>query len=230
MPMGLSERQMEAHAFFTQMLTQDAHPQNAYTPIGWARDEPEVTKHLDAMFFEELLRRSGRVRYAVKPEGLDRANLHFGLTEYEGDGGTVKPSFETQESDVAGVHTRIQKRSRALGVLCHEMVHALFDVYGCHCAASCRRRGGDWALLIDLYEHSDAWTSVALRVNRPFIGLFEGLLDFVRGVQASFVRRGEPFFDALRRTRRPWGQQRRQGSGRRTGLWTVRKVVNLIFK
>ncbi|KAK8867633.1 hypothetical protein PGQ11_006211 [Apiospora arundinis] len=118
MPMGLSERQMEAHAFFTQMLTQDAHPQNAYTPIGWARDEPEVTKHLDAMFFKGLLRRSGRVRYAVKPEGLDRANLHFGLTEYEGDGGTVKPSFETQESDVAGVHTRIQKRSRARSASC----------------------------------------------------------------------------------------------------------------
>ncbi|KAK6853709.1 hypothetical protein PG995_010521 [Apiospora arundinis] len=230
MPMGLSERQMEAHAFFTQMLTQDAYPQDACAPIDWARDEPEVTKHLYAMFFKGLLRRSGRVRYAVKPDRLGRANLHFGLTEYEGDGGTVNPSFETQESDVAGVHTRIQKRSRALGVLCHEMVHALFDVYGCHCAASCRRRGGDWALLIDLYEHSDAWTSVALRVNRLFIGPFEGLLDFVRGVQASFVRRGEPFFDALRRTRRPWGQQRRQGSGRRRGLWTVRKVVNLISK
>ncbi|KAK8033600.1 hypothetical protein PG991_002998 [Apiospora marii] len=173
---SLSTRQNEARAAISAILTDDATLQNARTTIDWDTDINRVYEHLDALFFRGLLKRSGRVRLHTRPNGLDvnsRGNLHFGVAHYGQDNGQVDVYFDTQESGVAGVETRLQKRSRVLGIICHELVHAFLDVYGCHCRAVCNtREGGEWKRLIDDNMNSNAWTAIATRVNRLFIKMF----------------------------------------------------------
>ncbi|KAK7926827.1 hypothetical protein PG985_003825 [Apiospora marii] len=190
----LSTSQEQARAAMSDMLAEDATPQNAHATIDWDADINRVYEHLDALFFRGLLKRSGRVRLHARPNGLDvnsRGNLHFGVTRYSQDGGQVDIYFDTQESGVAGVETRLQKRSRVLGIICHELVHAFLDVYGCHCRAVCNtREGGEWKLLVDDNMHSDAWTAIATRVNRVLVK-FRDRLEYVLGRQWFFPVRVE---------------------------------------
>ncbi|KAK8128730.1 hypothetical protein PG984_009838 [Apiospora sp. TS-2023a] len=184
---SLSTRQNQARVVIVAMLTEYAIPQNADATIDWNRDVNQIYEHLDALFFRGLLKRSNRVRLHAKPTGLDASSdedLHLGVTHYGQDNGQIDIHFDTQEVGVAKVKTRLQKRSRVLGIICHELIHAFLDVYGCHCREVCNTRdGGEWKLLIEDNKHSDAWTAIATRVNRLFVKLFDGRLEYVQGVQ-----------------------------------------------
>ncbi|KAK8060620.1 hypothetical protein PG996_010550 [Apiospora saccharicola] len=151
----------------------DALPGMENRVIDWFAETGQISNDLDTVFFHGLVNKDWQTVYYPKPGGIDfptnggRGGA-WAVTQWDNPGSMrIEIHFDTLDSDTEWRLTRLQRRSRVLGILCHEMIHALFMLYGCQSPACCLAQGGDYSLLLgaDGYAHGQAWDDVAKAIN-----------------------------------------------------------------
>lgn len=178
-----SGRQMRAMNRISMLLANDRRPEIANTMINWEADIPQISEDLDVLFFNGLVTRDGITQFRPVIGGLPTAIPGFffdGNTKYDCPGsGDITINFDTLEvgylADTFPMN-RVQRRSKILGVLCHEMIHAFYMRYACQEIECCLALDGEWSTLVHPRDgHGGAWVNVAKYINMLFVTMCPGL-------------------------------------------------------
>ncbi|KAK8128729.1 hypothetical protein PG984_009837 [Apiospora sp. TS-2023a] len=148
--------------------------------IDWFAEMGQITNDLDTIFFRGLVGRDWQTVYYPQPGGItvpgvDTGGTILGRTTWDNPGQrNIEIHLDTRQNGPLRPFripqcSRLQRRSRGLGTLCHEMVHAFFMLYGCQSPACCMAQGGDFSLLIGGDGHGPAWADVAKSINAILI-------------------------------------------------------------
>ncbi|KAK7926828.1 hypothetical protein PG985_003826 [Apiospora marii] len=182
-PSVLQQRSM---ARLAKHISNDVAPGMEDVEIDWYADIGQIANDLDVIFFRGLVNRDWQTVYYPERNGIsvpgsqpDRpGKLTLGFTTWDSPGNmNMEISFDTCDLGPLAVPTRIRKRSRVLGTLLHEMVHAFFFLYACQGPDCCMDQGGDYSDLIGGDGHGPAWQHIASHMNLFLMEMFP-LLEF----------------------------------------------------
>lgn len=171
---GLQQRAMNRLA---DLMRTDVGPWMDDTVIDWVADIGQIANDLDVLFFRGLINRDAQTYYIPEPGGLPAGPVPgstlLGYTCWDGPGSMeLNIRFDTRDNGPLRRLTRIQRRSRVLGILCHEMIHAFFFLYSCRSPDCCMEPGGDFDILVAGDGHGPAWQSIATYINLILTTLF----------------------------------------------------------
>ncbi|KAK8033599.1 hypothetical protein PG991_002997 [Apiospora marii] len=197
--------QKESMNRLTNHISNDLAPGMEDVAIDWYADVGQITNDLDVIFFRGLMNRNSQVDYYPKPHGVNhpKSTAEFvieGYTRWKNPGDmNLDIAFDTYDSGVFARPTRIQRRSKVLGTLLHEMLHGFYLMYSCRNPDCCLALDGDFSVLIGGDGHGPAWQSTAKAISAFLFRKFP-LLEFPDVVRWQIPRANAPpleFPDAL---------------------------------
>ncbi|KAK8080879.1 hypothetical protein PG997_008697 [Apiospora hydei] len=198
-PSGL---QMRAMNRISMILVDDRRPEIANNMINWEAELPQITEDLDVLFFRGLITKDRTVKFRPVIGGMptDRPGFSsLGYTRWDCPGSSdLIILFDTNELGPQTRLNRVQRRSKVLGTLCHEMVHAFYQLYSCKDVDCCLAVDGEYARLVAPRSgHGEAWLNVAKYINMLFVSMFP-MLDYTGSPGWLFRPRPDGWQDTYR--------------------------------